>query len=77
MTRIEDQLFAIVHQELNVEPGRIGPDTWLTELGDSLDWMNLLSALEDAFDIRISNAQSESLHTVGDLLRLLKEPSVA
>lgn len=78
MGTIEDQLFAIVQREFGLEAGRITADTRLADLGDSLEWVNLLfSVLEEAFDTSIGNEQSESLHTVADLLCLVNGPAVA
>lgn len=77
MTKIEEQLITIVQQELGIKPGQITISSLLTEYGDSLDWVNLLFAIEKTFDIEISPEQGLSIKTVGDLLDLLKEPSVA
>ncbi len=77
MAKIEEQLFVIVQQELGVEPGLLTTSSRLADHGDSLDLVSLLMALEDAFGIRISTEQSLSIDTVGDLLDLLKESSVA
>jgi acyl carrier protein len=46
-------------------------------LGDSLAWVGLLSAVEDAFDLHIDTEQSLSLVTVGDLVRFVGEPTHA
>ncbi len=70
MSTIEDQIIAIVQQEFGLEPGGVGLASPLADLGDSLDWVNLLSALEAAFDLRISIDEGLSLTTVGDLVRL-------
>jgi len=77
MTRIEEQLITIAQQELGIDPGQITTTSRLSDYGDSLDWLNLILAVEKAFDIEISDEQSLSIRTVGDLVELLKQPSVA
>jgi acyl carrier protein len=77
MTRIEEQLITIAQQELGIDPGQITTASRLSDYGDSLDWLNLILAVEKAFDIEISDEQSLSIRTVGDLVELLKQPSVA
>jgi len=77
MTRIEEQLITIVQQELGIDPGQITTSSCLAEHGDSLDWLNLILAVEKTFDIEISDEQSLSIKTLGDLIDLLKQPSVA
>lgn len=74
MDPVEDQLLAIVQREFGLERQALTKATLLADLGDSLDQVTLLSALEEAFDITIESEQSSSLATVGDVLRLLKEP---
>jgi len=77
MTRVEEQLITIAQQELGIDPGQITTTSRLSDYGDSLDWLNLILAVEKAFDIEISDEQSLSIRTVGDLVELLKQPSVA
>ena len=77
MTRIEEQLITIAQQELGIDPGQITTSSRLADFGDSLDWLNLILAVEKTFDIEISDEQSLSIRTVGDLVELLKQPSVA
>lgn len=74
MDTVEDQLVAIVRRELGVTQHAVTTESRLAELGDSLDQITLLSAVEEAFDIKITNEQAGALNTVGDVLRLLKEP---
>lgn len=76
MAHHEDRLIALVQQEFGLPPGRLDHQTRLADLGDSLDWVNLLSEVETAFGIRIGSGQALALQTVGDLLRLLPEASL-
>lgn len=74
MDTVEDRLLAIVRGELGVTQREVTIESRLADLGDSLDQITLLSALEVAFEITITNEQAGALTTVGDVLRLLKEP---
>jgi acyl carrier protein len=77
MHDLESRLFTLVQQELGLPPGDLSRSTCLAALGDSLDWVHLMSAVEDSFAVRITPAQSLALVTVGDLVRLLQEPALA
>ena len=77
MIRIEEQLITIAQQELGIDPAQITTSSRLADFGDSLDWLNLILAVEKTFDIEISDEQSLSIKTLGDLIDLLKQPSVA
>lgn len=74
MDPVEDQLMTIVQRELGLDRHGLTTESRLADLGDSLDQITLLSALEEAFDITISPDEAGALNTVGDVLRLLKEP---
>lgn len=74
MDTVEDRLVAIVQRELGVTQQPVTLESRLADLADSLDQITLLSALEEAFDITITNEEAGALSTVGDVLRLLKEP---
>jgi acyl carrier protein len=73
MDPIEHQLYAIVREEFGLEPGSLTRETRLPDLGDSLDWYSLMSALEDGFGIQISHEDSLAISTVEDVLRLVKK----
>lgn len=78
MNSLELQLLSLVQSELGLASDHpIGLDSRLADLGDSLAWVGLLSAVEDAFDLRIDTEQSLSLVTVGDLVRFVGEPTHA
>jgi len=57
----------------DVEPDRISLDTsFLKDLGtDSLDRVELATALEGEFGVKISDHDAERIHTVADLVRLV------
>ncbi len=64
-----------------LEPERIQLETRLEELGvDSLDTMSLVADLEDEFKVTLSDDDLETLDTVGDAVRALRnacEPTAA
>ena len=72
MADIEHRVLDIIRKEMGVAPERILPESRLDGLGDSLDWLSLLCAVEAEFDIEITSEQSESLDTVGDLIRFVQ-----
>lgn len=74
MDAVEDRLMAIVQREFNVDGDVVTASSRLADLGDSLDQVALLCAIEEDFDITISREQGNSLTTVSDVLSLLKEP---
>jgi acyl carrier protein len=75
---IDKQLLNLVVKEFGVAPDRVTTATRLEELGDSLDWVNLLDAVEITFGLQIGIERSLGLKTVGDLIALVREePALA
>ncbi len=70
---LEIRVRQIVADELGVEPAEITPAaSILDDLGaDSLDVVELVMALEDAFQIEVPDDQMESIRTVGDVERFV------
>lgn len=57
---------------LDIDLGDAGPDTRLDSLGmDSLDRLELITAIEDDLSIRIPDDQASGLETVGALVQCL------
>lgn len=65
----------IVASQMNVSLDKVNMDTSFTDdLGaDSLDIFQIISVLEDAFDMEFSNEDSEKIRTVGDAVNYIKE----
>ena len=72
---ILDKVCSIVSQQLSVEAGEVKPDSnFQNDLGaDSLDTVDLVMALEEAFDIEIPDEAAEGIATVGDAVKFIEE----
>ena len=72
---IFDKLVEIMIEKLGVEPQEINLDTSFKEdlAVDSLDMYDLITALEDEFNIELPEERTADIYAVGDLIRLLKE----
>jgi len=58
----------IIAEQLNIEEDKITPETsFINDLGaDSLDIFQIISEIEDAFDLEFTNEAAERVKTVGD-----------
>lgn len=72
---IKEKVLKIVVEELNLSEDKVTLDARLAEdLGaDSLDAVELIMALEDEFDIQISDEAAQSIKTIGDIITYLEE----
>ena len=62
----------IIVEELGKEPEEVKMDTTFEDLdADSLDVFQVISEIEDAFDIQIES--QDGLNTVGDLVAYVEE----
>jgi len=66
MTSIEKKIKKIISKTLDIKIDKISnSSSFLNDLGaDSLDIVELIMALEDAFDIEISDENAEKISTV-------------
>ena len=66
---------SIVSEQLSVESEEVKTDSnFQNDLGaDSLDTVELVMALEEAFDIEIPNEAAEGITTVGDAVKFIEE----
>jgi acyl carrier protein len=64
-----ERLRGLMADQLGVDPGQMRPDADILEdLGaDSLDVVELVMAIEEAFDIEVSDEDAEAMRTVGDV----------
>ncbi|MCB0213026.1 MAG: acyl carrier protein [Anaerolineae bacterium] len=71
----QDRLIRVIAHQLNVEPSRLIPEArFRQELGaDSLDLVELMIALEDEFEVEISDKDAAEITTVGEAIVYLHQ----
>jgi acyl carrier protein len=71
---LSDRIQAIVTEQLGVEAAEVTKDaSILDDLGaDSLDVVELVMALEEAFDIEVPDDAVEEMRTIGDIQRFVE-----
>jgi len=74
MEEVEDKVKSIIAEQLGVEIDTVVPDASFTEdLGaDSLDAVELIMAIEEAFDIEIPDEEAETMTTPADCVSAIK-----
>jgi len=72
---VEDKVREIVMDKLNVTVEQVTDDaSFVEDLGaDSLDQAELVLALEDEFNLQISDKDSENIKTVGNAVSYIQE----
>jgi len=72
---IVEKVIDIVSKELDINKDKIKLESRLAEdLGaDSLDAVELIMALEDEFDIQITDEIAQSIKTIGDIVKYLEQ----
>ncbi len=75
MDNYEQKVRDIIVEQLGVAPEKVTPDaSFIDDLGaDSLDTVELVMALEEAFDIEIPDEAAEKMERVKDAIAYLKE----
>ena len=79
ITMSQEEIFqkvqAIVSEQLSVDSGEVkSGSNFQNDLGaDSLDTVELVMALEEAFDIEIPDEAAEGIATVGDAVKFIEE----
>ena len=66
---VDDKLQNIISEQLGVDLKKVTPEaSFAGDLGaDSLDSVELIMAIEDEFEIEITDEDAEKLKTVGEL----------
>jgi acyl carrier protein len=74
---VEEKVKNIIVEKLSVEPDEVVvAASFVDDLGaDSLDLVELIMAMEEAFDMEIPDDQAEKLQTVQDAINYIKEQS--
>lgn len=72
---MQEQLITLIADELSVPKEKVTLDADLQDdLGaDSLDAIQLIMSIENAFDITIPDSEIDNLKKVSDLLRYIKD----
>ena len=72
---IEEKVKEIIIKQMGVNKDQVAPETsFINDLGaDSLDTVELVMELEDAFDMNIPDEDAEKIQTVGDAINYIKE----
>ena len=72
---IFEKVRSIVVEQLSVDAGEVKPESnFQNDLGaDSLDTVELVMALEEAFDIEIPDEAAEGIATVGDAVKYIQD----
>ena len=69
----ESKVIEIIGEQLGISASELDEDTVFADLGaDSLDLFQIISALEEEFDIEFDNEEAENLKTVGDAIEYIK-----
>ena len=74
MSTVEQQVKAIVAEQLGVKQEQVTNDaSFVDDLGaDSLDTVELVMALEEEFNIEISDEDAEKIRTVKDVVTYIE-----
>ena len=69
----QSKVMEIIAEQLGISASELEEDTILADLGaDSLDLFQIISALEEEFEIEFDNEEAENLKTVGDAIEYIK-----
>ena len=71
---ILEKVRSIVAEQLSVDSGEVKPESnFQNDLGAILDTVELVMALEEAFDIEIPDEAAEGITTVGDAVKYIED----
>ncbi len=71
---VETKVKEIVCEQLGVSEDEVAPNaSFIEDLGaDSLDIVELVMALEEEYDLEISDEEAEKIRTVGDVVAYIE-----
>lgn len=69
----EKKVLDIIAKQLHISEKGLREDTVFSDIGaDSLDLFQIISALEEEFDIEFDNESAENIKTIGDAMEYVK-----
>ncbi len=76
---LEERVAEIIVEQLGISREEVRPAaSFIDDLGaDSLDIVELVMAMEEAFDVEIPDDDAEKIQTIGDAINYLKEKTGA
>jgi acyl carrier protein len=73
LVSVEAKVKGIISDQLEVAAGKLTMDTTFEDIdADSLDIVELVMALEEEFDLEISDQEIENIKTVGDVISYIE-----
>ncbi len=71
---LEERVSELIVEQLGVSKDEVVPEaSFIDDLGaDSLDIVELVMAMEEAFDVEIPDDDAEKIQTIGDAVSYLK-----
>jgi len=71
---VEDKVKSIISDQLEVDGSKLSAETTFEDIdADSLDIVELVMALEEEFDLEISDQEiEENIKTVGDVVKYIE-----
>jgi acyl carrier protein len=70
--QIFERVTAIVVEKLNIEPAAVHRESTMQDLGaDSLDMVEIIMRIEEAFGITVNDADAEQLYTMNDVVHYI------
>ena len=75
MSSIEEKVKKIIMEQLDVEEKAVVPEaSFVDDLGaDSLDQVELIMAMEEAFEVSIPDEEAEKIRTLQDAINFIEK----
>lgn len=68
-----DKIKSIISDKLGINQNEVTMDTTFEDLGaDSLDIVELIMAIEEEYDIQVSDEEAEKAQSVGDVVNYIR-----
>ncbi len=70
-----EKIREIIAEQFGVDEDSVTEDTAFKDLGDSMDLIELIMALEEEFDLEIEDEETDKIKTVGDACEYIRQNS--